>query len=165
MGMSEPRELFLHDLRDLYYAEQLLTTALPKLAEEATDPELKAGFEAHLKQTEQHVARLVEAFELLDEEATGEKCPGIDGIKAEHDKFMQDESPSPEICDAFLTGAGARAEHYEIAAYSGLITLGKALGETDAAALFEQNLADEEAALSKLNALAEKLASAQAARS
>jgi ferritin-like metal-binding protein YciE len=161
--MTETRELFLHDLKDLYYAEQLLTTALPKLAEEATDPELKAGFEAHLAQTEKHVRRLEDVFELLDEEASGEKCPGIDGIKAEHDKFMKEEDPSPEVCDAFLTGAGARAEHYEIAAYTGLITLGEALGETEAVKLFEQNLGDEHAALSKLEAAAKKLARAQAA--
>jgi ferritin-like metal-binding protein YciE len=160
MSMTEPRELFLHDLRDIYYAEQLLTTALPKLAEEATDPKLKEGFEKHLQQTKEHVNRLEQVFAILDEDATGEKCPGIDGIKAEHDKFMKDEDPSPEICDAFLTGAGARAEHYEIAAYSGLITLGDALGERDAVELFEQNLADEKAALAELETAAKKLATA-----
>jgi ferritin-like metal-binding protein YciE len=147
-------------LRDLYYAEQLLTTALPKLAEEASDPELKAGFEEHLEQTERHVTNLEEVFGILGEEPTGEKCPGIDGVKQEHDKFIDEEDPSAEIRDAFLTGAGARAEHYEIAAYGGLITLANALGETDAVKLFEQNLADEKAALGKLETAAKRLASA-----
>jgi ferritin-like metal-binding protein YciE len=157
--MTESRELLLHELADMYYAEQLLTTVLPKLADEAEDEELSKGFEEHLVQTERHVKNLEKAFEALGEEAKGEKCPGIDGIKTEHDKFMKDEDPSPEICNAFLTGAGARTEHYEIAAYSGAITLAEGLGEAEVVGLLEQNLEEEKAALSKLEAIAKRLAS------
>ena len=130
MSMTEPRELLIHELGDLYYAEQLLTKALPTLAEEADDSELQQGFNDHLAETEQHVKNLEKAFEALGETARGERCPAIEGIKAEHDKFMADEDPSQDICNAFLTGAGSRAEHYEIAAYNGAITLANGLGRT-----------------------------------
>jgi ferritin-like metal-binding protein YciE len=160
-GMTEPRELLLHELGDLLYAEQLLTKALPKLAEEAGDQELKSGFERHLEETEQHVKNLKQAFDTLGETAKAEKCPGIEGIKAEHDAFMSEEEPSQEIRDLFLTGAGARTEHYEIAAYSGAITLANSLGETDAVALLEENLAQEKTALSALEEIAKRLGSTQ----
>jgi ferritin-like metal-binding protein YciE len=160
-GMTEPRELLLHELGDLLYAEQLLTKALPKLAEEAGDDELKSGFEHHLEETKQHVANLKRVFESMGEAAKAEKCPGIEGIKAEHDAFMDEEDPSQEISDMFLTGAVARAEHYEIAAYSGAINLANSLGENGAVTLLEENLAQEKKALSSLEAIAKRLGSTQ----
>ena len=111
----------------MLYAENVLVKALPKLADEASDDKLRAGFEAHLEETKQHVKNVEQAFSKLGEKPSAEKCPAIDGIKAEHDKFMKEEEPSAEICDLFLTCSGARAEHDEIAAYSGLITSAKAL--------------------------------------
>ena len=105
--MTEPRELFTHELADILYAEKLLVKVLPKLAKEATDPELVKGFESHLKETKQHVANLEQVFEQLGERAKAERCPGIEGIKAEHDEFMKEEKPSKEITDLFLTGAAA----------------------------------------------------------
>jgi len=155
--MTEPRELLVHELGDLLYAEQLLTKTLPKLAEEATDDTLKSGFEKHLEETKQHVENLEQVFDLLGERAKAEKCPGIDGIKAEHDKFVQEHDPSPEMCDLFLTGAGARAEHYEIAAYTGVINLARTLGEDDAVDLLEKNLEQEKKALEKLETAAKTL--------
>jgi len=160
--MEDSRELFVHELGDLLYAEKTLIKALPKLAKEATDEELRTGFEQHLEETEQHAANLEQVFELLGEKPKAEKCPGIDGIKAEHDKFIREEKPAPEVCDLFLTGAGARAEHYEIAGYTGLITMAQAMGETDAAALLQENLKQEQAALAKLEKAAQRLSRAQA---
>ena len=159
--MTDPRELFLHELGDLLYAENVLVKALPKLADEATDDKLRAGFEAHLEETKQHVKNVEKAFSKLGEKPSAEKCPAIDGIKAEHDKFMAEEDPSPDICNAFLTGAGSRAEHYEIAAYNGAITLANGLGEDDVVELLKKNLADEQKALEKLETVAERLASAK----
>ena len=161
MSMTEPRELLIHELGDLYYAEQLLTKSLPTLAEEADDSELQQGFNDHLAETEQHVKNLEKAFEALGETARGERCPAIEGIKTEHDKFMAEEDPSQDICNAFLTGAGSRAEHYEIAAYNGVITLANGLGEDDVVELLKKNLADEQRALKKLETVAERLASAK----
>jgi ferritin-like metal-binding protein YciE len=127
-GMSDPRELFLHELGDVLYAENTLVKALPKLAEEGSDEELKVGFEEHLEETRQHVKNIEQAFKQLGEEPKAEQCPGIDGIKKEHDDFVSKESPSQDVLDSFLTGAGARTEHYEIAAYEGLVTMGRGDG-------------------------------------
>jgi ferritin-like metal-binding protein YciE len=155
--MSDPRELFLHELGDLLYAEKQLLKALPKLATEATDGELRAGFEHHKEQTVVHVARLEQVFESLGEPAKAEKCPGIEGILTEHDEFIAKEDPSPEVRDLFLTGAGARAEHYEIAAYSGLVTMARSLGEDSSAELLEKNLGEEKEALKGLETAATRL--------
>jgi ferritin-like metal-binding protein YciE len=160
--MTEPRELFLHELGDILYAERVLVKALPKLEKEASDDELAASFKSHLAETEKHVANLEKAFGELGERAKAEKCPGIDGIKQEHDDFVKDESPSPEILNAFLTGAGARAEHYEIAAYEGLIVSAEAMGEDKVVTLLSDNLAQEKAALQKLKTISKRLAAESA---
>ena len=156
--MSDPRELFLHELGDVLYAERTLVKALPKLQNEASDEELAQGFGDHLEETRQHVTNIEQAFQALGEEAKAEKCPGIEGIKKEHDDFVANESPSQEVLDAFLTGAGARTEHYEIAAYEGLVTMADAMGENEVAALLRNNLEEEKAALRKLQAVGKRLA-------
>jgi ferritin-like metal-binding protein YciE len=160
--MTDPRELFLHELGDLLYAENALVKTLPKLAREATDADLQKGFEAHLEETKLHVDKLKRVFELVGEKAKAEKCPAIDGITKEHDEFMSEEKPSPVITDMFLTGAGARTEHYEIAAYTGLITMAQALGEKNAVPLLQENLKQEEAALGKLEQAAKRLSRSNA---
>ena len=156
--MSDPRELFLHELGDVLYAEQTLVKTLPKLQEEASDEELASGFAEHLEETRQHVKNIQEAFEQLGEPAKAEKCPGIEGIKKEHDDFVSNESPSPEVLNAFLTGAAARTEHYEIAAYEGLVTMATAMGEDEVASLLNQNLEHEKAALRKVQSIGKRLA-------
>ena len=156
--MNDPRELFLHELGDVLYAERTLVKTLPKLQEEASDDELAEGFGEHLEETRQHVENLVQAFEALGEPAKAEKCPGIEGIKKEHDEFVSNESPSPEVLNAFLTGAGARTEHYEIAAYEGLITMAEAMGEAEVARLLNENLAQEHNALRKMQTISKRLA-------
>jgi ferritin-like metal-binding protein YciE len=144
----------------MYYAEKTLTKVLPKLAEEASDRELSRAFTSHLKQTEGHVANLEKVFRARGKTPQATPCPGIEGIKKEHDEFMQEEQPSKDVADLFLTGAGARAEHYEIAAYTGLVISAKALGETEAASLLSENLAQEKQALAKLETVAKRLATA-----
>jgi len=156
--MSNPRELFLHELGDVLYAEKTLVKALPKLQEEASDEELAKGFGDHLEETRQHVKNVEQAFEQLGEPAKAEKCPGIEGIKKEHDDFVANESPSQDMLDAFLTGAGARAEHYEIAAYEGLVTMAEAMGEDEVARLLNENLEQEKKALGKMQTIGKRLA-------
>jgi ferritin-like metal-binding protein YciE len=155
--MDDPRELFLHELGDLLYAENVLVKTLPKLAKEASDSELQQGFKSHLEETKQHVDNLEQVFEVVGEKAKAEKCPAIDGITEEHDEFMSEEKPSPEITDMFLTGSGARAEHYEIAAYTGLIEMARALGETEAVGLLEENLKEEKEALREVESVTKTL--------
>lgn len=141
--MTEPRELFVHELEDMLYAERTIEKALPKLEREANDRELSRDFADHLDETRQQIANLERVFEAIGEPARGERCPGIEGIKAEHDSFMKEQRPEGEIVDLFLTGAAARTEHYEIAAYTGLVELARALGEMESAALLEENLQQE----------------------
>jgi ferritin-like metal-binding protein YciE len=154
--MTQPRELFMHELRDIYYVEQQLVKTLPKLANEATDAELKRGFQQHLRQTERHVKNVQAAFKALGVRATGEECPGFDGLKEEHDEFMK-QRPSAGVRDMFLTGAASRTEHYEIAAYTGLIGMARALGEKKVVALLEKNLADEKETLRKVDTIGRRL--------
>ena len=162
--MKNPRELFLHELGDVLYAENTLVKALPTLAEEASDEELKLGFEQHLEETRQHVKNIEQAFEQLGERPKAEKCPGIDGIKKEHDDFVAKESPSQDVLDSFLTGAAARTEHYEIAAYEGLVTMAEAMGETEIVTLLTENLEQEKVALEKVKTVGKRLAKQGAAQ-
>ena len=161
--MKDPRELFLHELGDVLYAERTLVKTLPKLQEEASDDELADGFGKHLEETRQHVKNLEEAFDALGEPVKAEKCPGIEGLKKEHDEFVTNESPSPEVLNAFLTGAGARTEHYEIAAYEGLVTMAEAMGEDQVVRLLNENLAQEQKALRKMQTIGKRLAQQGAA--
>ena len=156
--MSDPRELFLHELGDVLFAERTLVKTLPKLQEEASDAELSQGFADHLDETRQHVKNVEAAFDQLREPAKAEKCPGIEGITKEHDDFVSKESPSQVVLDSFLTGAGARTEHYEIAAYEGLVTMAKAMGEQKVAGLLSENLEQEKEALRRLQAVGKRLA-------
>ncbi len=160
--MTDPRELFLHELGDVLYAERVLVKALPKLQKEASDPELARAFKTHLAETKQHVTNVEQAFKALGERPKAEKCPGIEGIKREHDEFVAKESPSPEVLNAFLTGAGARTEHYEIAAYEGLITSARAMGEREVANLLAENLGQEKEALKLMKSIAKRLATQSA---
>ena len=156
--MSDPRELLLHELQDIYYAEKTITKALPKMIGEADDRELVSGLKKHLEETKQQVKNLEQVFVELGEKAKAERCPGIEGLKKEHDDFMTEESPSSEIKDMFLTGAAARVEHYEIAAYTGLITLARGLGETESARLLGENLRQEKVALKAVESVSKRLA-------
>ena len=105
--MEHPRELFVHELGDILYAERTLVKTLPVLAEEASDSTLTSAFEKHLAETKEQVSNLEAAFRTIGETPKAERCPGIDGLKAEHDQFVSKESPSPAVMDMFLTGAGA----------------------------------------------------------
>jgi ferritin-like metal-binding protein YciE len=146
-ALTNPKQLFLHGLKDIYYVEKALVRTLPSLADEATDRELKQGLTKHLGQTKQQVAKLERVFAAIGEQPAAEQCPGFDGIKREHDEFMRDEDPSREMRDVFLTGAAARTEHYEIAAYTELLALARALGERECVQLLDANLKQEKEAL------------------
>ena len=118
-SVRSPEQLFEHELQDMYYAEQALTRVLPKLAEEATDRELSRAFTSHLKETQKQVANLEQVFRKIGKQAQAHPCAGIDGIKKEHDDFVSEHDTSAQMLDAFLTGAAARTEHYEIVLKAG----------------------------------------------
>ena len=146
--------LFHETLRDIYYAERKLLAALKKLARGASDPELKEAFTAHRKETETHIERLQQVFEMIDKPARGKTCDAIDGITAEADEVMEEFKGQPAL-DAGILAAAQAAEHYEISRYGSLIAWAEALGLSAAAELMAQTLAEEKAADEKLTALAE----------
>ena len=147
-------DLFVHMLRDMYYAENQIVKALPDMIEKATDAKLKQGFQTHLAETKNQIKRLEQVFKLHGVEAMGVDCPAIDGIIEEADE-VAGEVDDKNVLDAALIAAAQAVEHYEMTRYGTLVAWAKQLGRTDCAKLLEQNLQEEKAADSKLTALAE----------
>ena len=152
--MNTLRDSLVDEIKDLFNAEKQLTKALPKLAKNATNPDLRAALESHLGETQEQIARLEQIFELLDETARGKHCAGMAGI-IEEGNDMLEEDAEDAVMDACIIAAGQRAEHYEMAAYGTCIAWSKALGLDDVATLLETTLNEEKAADKKLSALAE----------
>ena len=148
-------DLFVHTLRDIYYAENQILKALPKMIDKATDKSLRQGFEDHLRETEGHVERLEEVFRLHEVEVRGVDCPAMDGILKEADEIAG-EIADKQVLDAALIAAAQAVEHYEITRYGTLVAWAKALGRPDCADLLQQNLDEEYAADQKLSDLAER---------
>ncbi|HUC34533.1 MAG TPA: DUF892 family protein [Gaiellaceae bacterium] len=154
--ITTPRDLFLHELGDILYVEQKLTEeVLPKLIQEVQDPDFRKGLERHLDQTRGHITNLEQIFDSMGEQSETEKCLGFEGLKAEHDEMTSEVSES--LIDLVDAGAAARTEHYEIAAYNGLIEMARALGESEAVGLLEENLKEEREALREVESVAKKL--------
>lgn len=147
-------DLFVHTLQDIYYAEQQITKALPKMIEKATDPQLKQGFQTHLGETKNHVTRLEQVFQMHGESPKAVKCPAIDGIIDEAQEIMGDAS-DPEVLDAAALAAAQAVEHYEITRYGTLIAWARQLGRDDCAAVLRQTLEEEKATDRKLTEIAE----------
>ena len=146
-------DLFLDTLKDIYYAERQIVKTLPKMAKAASSAELKAGFEKHLAETEGHVERLEQIFELLDKPARGKTCDAILGIIEEGKSIMEDFKGTPAL-DAGLVSAAQAVEHYEIARYGTLRTLAQQLGLKDAVTLLDATLQEEVATDRTLSELA-----------
>ena len=155
------QDLYVHQLQDVYYAEQQIIKALPKMIEKATDAKLKQGFETHLRETEGQVERLKRIFGLEGLEPKGVTCPAIDGIIKEANETAGDIADKA-VLDAALIAAAQAVEHYEISRYGTLIAWAVQLGRTDSAALFAETLAEEKATDDALTALAESGINAEA---
>jgi ferritin-like metal-binding protein YciE len=156
MKLNSLHDLYLSELHDLYDAENRITKALPKMADAANSPELRAAFEEHLQETRMHTQRLEQIFQKLNESAKGEKCKGMVGILDEGEDVMDDaEDAPPAVCDASLIAAAQRVEHYEIAAYGTVRTFARRLGYQDHAQLLDETLQEEGNADKKLTSLAE----------
>ena len=132
-------DLFVHQLQDIYYAEKQLVKALPKMAEKATDKQLKQGFLSHLEETKTHVQRLEQVFQMVGAQVKAVDCPAIDGIIEEADE-VAGEVADKSVLDAALINAGQAAEHYEITRYGSLIAWAKQLGRADCASLLQKTL-------------------------
>lgn len=153
--MKTLEDLFLDSLADIYYAENQLVKALPKMAKAATHDDLREAFESHLLETEGHVQKVERVFELFGKKPTSKKCPAIVGIIKEADEIASENKKSPTI-NAALIFAGQKAEHYEIASYGGLREWAKQLENEEAADLLDEILDEEKSADDKLTALAEE---------
>ena len=155
-------DLFVHTLRDIYYAEKQILKALPEMIEKATDSQLKQAFQAHLGETKNHVTRVEQVFKLHGVEASGVDCPAIDGIIEEADDIAG-EVEDKDVLNAALVAAAQAVEHYEIARYGTLCAWAKQLGRNDSATLLQKNLDEEKAADRKLTDLAEAKVNLRAA--
>ena len=155
-------DLFLDTLKDIYYAEKQIVKALPKMAKAAQSPDLKAGFETHLEETEGHVDRLEQIFELLGKPARGKTCDAILGI-LEEGKSIMEEFKDTSALDAGLISAAQAVEHYEIARYGTLKSWAGQLGKSDIVALLDATLKEEMATDKKLSQLGEAQANLKAA--
>lgn len=146
-------DLFHDTLKDIYYAERKILKALPKMARAAQAPELKAAFEKHKEQTETHVERLQQVFEMIGKRAQGKTCEAIEGIVAEGEEIM-DEFKGTAALDAGLISAAQAVEHYEISRYGTLKTWAKTIGLKDAVSLLDATLKEEVATDEDLTKLA-----------
>ncbi|WP_425230991.1 ferritin-like domain-containing protein [Sphingomonas sp.] len=147
-------DLYVHTLQDVFYAENQITKALPTMIEKATDPQLKQGFETHLRETEGQIERLKRVFAIEGLEEKGVTCPAIDGIIKEANATAGDIADKA-VLDAALTANAQAVEHYEITRYGTLIAWAKQLGRTASAELLAETLAEEKATDEKLTAMAE----------
>jgi ferritin-like metal-binding protein YciE len=154
MSMESLKDLFEHELRDIYYAEKALVKALPKMAKGATAEKLKEGIEHHLEQTKGQVERLEQVFELLGVPARGKKCEAMEGLIEEGASLLEEDADS-DVLDAGIIAAAQKVEHYEIASYGTLCTWARQLGLEDAADLLGETLEEEKQTDLKLTELAE----------
>src|SRR6201996_3606826 len=140
MENAEFHEFFVDELKDIYWAEKHLVTALPKMKKAATSPKLAAAFEKHLGETKTHIETLEKIFELLDEKAVAKKCDAMAGILEEANGIIEDTEKGTMIRDCGLILGAQKVEHYEIATYGGLRTLAAAMGHNDVAGFFKQTV-------------------------
>ncbi len=162
MKLESLRDLLIEQISDIHDAETQITKALPKMAKAASSPDLKTAFERHLAQTEEHVTRLEQVFELLDEKPRKKPCKAMQGLVAEGQETIKEDA-EPAVKDAALIAAAQRVEHYEMAAYGTVCAYAKQLKERDVLKLLKQTLAEEEETDEALTQLAETTINIEAA--
>jgi ferritin-like metal-binding protein YciE len=162
MKLNSLQELFTYELGDIYSAEKQLVKALPKMARKASNPLLKQAIEDHLRETENHVARLEGIFGRLDCKVPSKTCKAMKGLIDEGSE-VAGESGDPDVLDAGIIGAAQRVEHYEIAAYGCARTYAEKLGDEAAVELLQTTLDEEKATDQKLNDLAKQMINPRAA--
>lgn len=162
MKIETLNDLFVHTLKDIYFAERQILKALPKMIEKADSEELSGAFKSHLEETKGQVERLEKVFKIVGVKPEGEKCPAIEGIIEEASELMS-EIKDPDTRDAAMIAAAQAVEHYEITRYGTLVSWGELLKLKDAVQLLSATLKEEYNADDKLTALAEGKLNQQAA--
>ncbi len=163
MKLDTLEQLYISELRDLYSAENQLVKALPKMAKAASSDELRNAFEKHLEQTQQHVQRLEQIFEELDETPKGKTCHGMKGLIEEASEVLEEDGED-SVLDAAMIVAAQKVEHYEIASYGSARTFANLLGNDEAAELLQSTLDEESETNENLNQLAENIVNPDALR-
>jgi len=146
-------DLLEDEIKDLYSAEKQLTKAIPKMAKGSNDPQLKAAFTGHLKETEEQAKRLEEIAKILEIQPGGKKCVGMEGCIKEGAEALSEDGDE-NVLDLGLIGAGSRVEHYEMAGYLTAISLAERIGEKQIVSLLKQSLDEEMGAEGKLRKIA-----------
>lgn len=154
MKIDNLEDLFLHTLQDIYFAENAILKALPKMVKAAESKDLAKVFDGHLKETKTHVERLESVFKILGKNAKGEECPAIEGILEEAEELMSGIQDA-DTRDAAMISAAQAVEHYEITRYGTLVSWAKLLKKENAAAILSETLEEEHAADAKLTEIAE----------
>lgn len=154
-GNAELEKFFVDALKDIYWAEKALTKALPKMQKAATTQELKDAIETHAEQTQEHVTRLEEVFELLGKRAQAKKCEAMEGLIREAESIMEETEKGSMTRDVAIIAAAQKVEHYEIATYGTLATLAKTMGHDDIAELLNTTLEEEKETDGDLTVIAE----------
>jgi ferritin-like metal-binding protein YciE len=154
-GNTQLEKYFQDSLKDIYWAEKHLTKALPKMQKAATTEELKTAIEDHIAQTEEHVTRLEQVFELLEKKPQAKKCEAMEGLTKEADSIVEETEDGSMTRDAAIIMAAQKVEHYEIATYGSLVQLAKVLGMDEAADIFSQTLEEEKETDQGLTEIAE----------
>ncbi len=149
MSVETIEDLFLDELKDLYSAEKQITKALPKMVKAASSSELGTAFANHLEETQGHVERLEQMFQMLGKKGTGKTCEGMKGVLAEGAEVIEDVEKGT-VQDAGLIAAAQRVEHYEMAGYGSVRAIAKLLGKQEMVMLLEETLSEEKAADDKL---------------
>ena len=155
-------DLFVHTLRDIYYAEHQITKALPKMISKTQNPDLKRSFETHLSETQGQIRRLEEVFRMHGHEPKGVTCEAIDGIISEAESVMSNVADQ-DVLEAAMLASAQAVEHYEITRYGTLAAWAKQLGRPDCASLLHQTLEEERRTDEKLSGLAESRINRRAA--
>lgn len=140
---SKLKELFVEELKDIYWAEKHLVKALPKMAKAATSDELRDAFQTHLTQTEEQITRVEQVFEILDMTPRAKKCEAMSGLVMEGQQAIEDTDKGTATRDAALIISAQKVEHYEIASYGSLVQLAKTIGLNEAVAILQQTLDEE----------------------
>jgi ferritin-like metal-binding protein YciE len=161
MAINSAKELFMHDMGDIYSAEQMILQILPQLMKESNNQQASDAYQLHLQQTQHQIQNLEQCFQMLGGQPPQVQCHTVVGLKQEHDSFVQ-EKPDQNVLTMFDLGAADKTEHYEIASYKGLIAKAQLMGQQNCVNLLQENLQEEESMSQRVEQIARQLGQQEA---
>jgi ferritin-like metal-binding protein YciE len=162
MPMQTPQDLFVHELSDMLSAEQIIVQMLEQAQSMVQTPQLKEGLRMHAQQSQQHAQRIQQVIDQMGAQPHPVECHAVAGLFQQLQEAMQ-ANPSPQVIEGLVTGGACKTEHLEIAGYNGLIEKARAMGQTEAAQLLQQNLQDEQQMLKQVEGISQQLTQQMAA--